>query len=914
MQKSLLDVAWVVVASGLVFIMQAGFAMLESGLTRGKNSINVAIKNLTDLGISVICFWAVGYALMFGASRYGLFGTTGLGFSPSKFWPMAFFLFQVMFCSTSATIVSGAVAERMRYISYILSTVIMSALIYPVFGHWAWGGALEGSASGWLAKLGFVDFAGSSVVHSVGGWVSLAVLLVIGPRSGRYDEAGRPRPINGNNIPMAVLGVMILWFGWIGFNGGSTLSMNEAVAGIVVRTTLAAAAGMVASLAVGWPLLKRPDINLVINGSLAGLVAITANCHCVNELESILIGASGGLITLGCGWLLDRLRVDDAVGAIPVHLASGVWGTLCVGFFGHADLLATGLSRAQQIGVQALGVGVCGAWSFGVALLATLALNKISPIRVSREQEMEGLNKAEHGVSTEIYELFSVLDSQSKTGDLSQRAPVEPFTEVGQIAGMYNAVLDTLGRTTIEKGDYLSILESVSEGLFLLEADGRLGPYYSRSLEGILRQGSLASRSFAEILKPHLEPRLWDSLGDFLEVCFDPAYAWDQVEKLNPLREVELSLDSGQGGFDQVSLAFKFKRIEKDGRVVRLFVTVQDKSKELELARRMERNAAEGKSEMELLYRILQVDPAMLGEFLVGARQDADYINATLREGEGDYRQRLAEVFRHSHSLKGDSDLLGLDFLTDKAELMEKSINQTLAKEEIGSEDFLALTLAFAEVKKALDRMAKLSANLGDFAKPGAKSLLRDSLMALAGRLAARHGKAVELTVEGDGLEAFESLDPRRKKLIRDALVQLVRNAVYHGLESPERRLQAGKDERGRVAVRVERRVEGGKPSLFILVADDGQGLDLEAIRRKAVARGLVGQESSRALKPAELAQFIFTPLFSTAASDTSSAGKGIGLSLVQQNVKRAGARLSLSSSLSRGCEFRINLGLDLAS
>ena len=270
-----IDILWLLICSGLVFIMQAGFMCLESGFTRSKNNINVAIKNLTDFGISVSLFWAFGFALMFGATYKGWIGHTGF-FLPTELEPFlaAFFFFQAMFCGTATTIVSGAVAERVRFPSYLIVACLLSGLIYPIYGHWAWNGAEAGNFAGWLGKLGFVDFAGSTVVHSVGGWVSLAVLLIVGPRSGRFPKNGPPQKIHGSNIPLSVLGAMLLWFGWFGFNGGSTLALNEQVASIIVNTVLGGVAGMMVALAAGWWRRHIPDVESLVNGALAGLVAI----------------------------------------------------------------------------------------------------------------------------------------------------------------------------------------------------------------------------------------------------------------------------------------------------------------------------------------------------------------------------------------------------------------------------------------------------------------------------------------------------------------------------------------------------------------------------------------------------------------------------------------------------------------
>ncbi len=315
--ETIIDVLWVAVSGALVFFMQPGFQMVESGLTREKNSINVAIKNLTDISISLFIYWLIGFSFMFGASHNGILGH-GLfvpgGISNIEFKFAAFLFFQAMFCSTSATIVSGAVAERMRYSSYIFETILISAVIYPVFGHWAWGGIQPGFVSdgqGWLYKIGFVDFAGSTVVHSVGGYVGLAGIIILGARKGRFPEKGKPREIQGCDIPMAVAGVFILWFGWLGFNGGSTLAFNDIVPQILVNTSIGAATGMLASLAVGWLFTKLPNVNFVINGTLAGLVAITANCHCVTPGAAAIIGAVGGIVMLIACKVLDLLKSEQ---------------------------------------------------------------------------------------------------------------------------------------------------------------------------------------------------------------------------------------------------------------------------------------------------------------------------------------------------------------------------------------------------------------------------------------------------------------------------------------------------------------------------------------------------------------------------------------------------------------------------
>jgi ammonium transporter len=444
------DILWLLVCSGLVFLMQPGFMCLESGLTRAKNSINVAVKNFVDFGISASLFWAFGYALMFGATYRGWFGTTGFFVTIDGNASLAaFFLFQTMFCGTATTIVSGAVAERMRFQAYLLVACLTSGLIYPLFGHWAWGLSVPGLRQGWLGKLGFADFAGSTVVHSIGGWIALATLLIIGSRDGRFPKDGPPQKIHGSNLQLSVLGTMLLWMGWLGFNGGSTLHLNEQVARIVVHTVLAGVAGMMTALVIGWRKNDVPEVELLLNGSLAGLVSITASCNTISTFGAIAIGGIGGAVMIAIKALLIRLRIDDAVDAVPVHLGGGIWGTVALAIFASPEELHTGLNFGSQLSVQLLGIVVCGVWAFGLSYVLLRLLDRVFPLRVSPEDELMGLNVSEHKAKTEIYDLFKVMDAQAQTQDLSVRVPVEPFTEVGQIANRYNQVMDALEEAVV---------------------------------------------------------------------------------------------------------------------------------------------------------------------------------------------------------------------------------------------------------------------------------------------------------------------------------------------------------------------------------------------------------------------------------------------------------------------------------
>ncbi len=478
-----IDLIWVLISSALVMLMQAGFCCLESGLARAKNSINVAIKNLFDFCISSLTFWLVGYALMFGASWHGVCGTSCFGLdagSDARTW--GFFFFQCVFCGTTTTIISGAVAERMRFSGYVLVSLLVSSLFYPLFGHWAWAGANLGQPAGWLGRSGFIDFAGSTVVHSVGGWISLAAVLVIGPRLGRFTP-GRP-PMHGHSLPLSTLGVFLLWFGWFGFNGGSTLAMNDQVPSILVNTNLAAASGGVSALLLSWGVLRRPDVGVVINGVLAGLVGITAGCHLMSPLAALAIGLTAGLLATFAGWILDRCRIDDVVGAVPVHGVCGVWGTLAVALLGDSQRFGTGLTRIEQFWVQLGGIGVCFVWSFGLGMACLWVLNRLWPLRVTPEEEHAGLNVSEHAEGAELLDLLTDMHRQQLAGDFTQHVAVEPHTEVGMIAAQYNQVLDRVNEeirrreAAVEalrtaEAKYRSIFDHAVEGIFQTTPEGR---------------------------------------------------------------------------------------------------------------------------------------------------------------------------------------------------------------------------------------------------------------------------------------------------------------------------------------------------------------------------------------------------------------------------------------------------------
>jgi len=393
-----LNTVWVLIAAFLVFFMQAGFAMVESGFTRAKNAGNIIMKNVMDLAVGSVVYWLFGFALMFGVSYVGLFGSTGFAVSDAfehlgldiPIW--AFLIFQTVFAATAATIVSGAMAERTKFVSYLIYSLVITAFIYPIVGHWIWGG-------GWLFERGMVDFAGSTVVHSVGGWAALIGAILIGPRIGKYSKDGKANAIPGHNITLGALGVFILWFGWFGFNPGSTLSgTTPDIALIAVNTNLAAACGAITAMAITWIRYKKPDVSLTLNGALAGLVAITAGCAAVSPLGAAIIGLLAGILVVLSVEFIDKvLRIDDPVGAISVHGVCGAFGTALVGFLAVDGGLFYG-GGASLLVTQLIGIVAVFAWTSITALILFGAIKYTLGLRVSEAEENLGLDIGEHGM------------------------------------------------------------------------------------------------------------------------------------------------------------------------------------------------------------------------------------------------------------------------------------------------------------------------------------------------------------------------------------------------------------------------------------------------------------------------------------------------------------------------------------
>jgi len=445
----MIDTLWVILAAVLVFFMNLGFAAVESGMCRSKNAVNILSKNFIVFAVSSLGFMLLGWGLMFGGDNplvgtqhLFILGDSNLDFYSNTltanvpFWGK--FFFQLVFCGTAATIVSGAVAERVKYTSFIVFSFVLTLIIYPIVGHWVWGG-------GWLADLGFLDFAGDTVVHSVGGWAALAGAMILGPRHGKYDKNGKPNAIPGHSMALAVIGLFVLWLGWFGFNPGSTMSLQNPndVVHIFVTTNTAAIAAVLTATAASWIFIGKPDLGMTINGCLAGLVGITGSCAYVSVTSSLIIGAIAGIIVVFAVLFFDRIKIDDPVGATSVHLICGIFGTLCIGLFAQEGV--TSLSTVNGLffggglsllGVELLGIITVGIFVFATSTLVWYLLKKTIGIRVSLEEEILGLDIGEHGNTA--YPDFSIVSPILETGSEKEdkAASIRPMVSTHPSSGM----------------------------------------------------------------------------------------------------------------------------------------------------------------------------------------------------------------------------------------------------------------------------------------------------------------------------------------------------------------------------------------------------------------------------------------------------------------------------------------------
>lgn len=856
-----LDSLWVVVSASLVFVMQAGFLCVEAGSTRRKNSINVAIKNIADVGLSIIMFWAFGYGLMFGSSVHGWWG--GSQFLPEfsqDSWLIIVFLFQAMFCSTAVTIVSGAVAERMAIRGYLLLALLISGLVYPVFGHWVWSGLAQPGTTGWLEQRGFVDFAGSTVVHSLGGWVALAAVVVIGPRLGRFSRKNFAQQTPSADLPLAFLGALLLWFGWFGFNGGSTFAFNEQVPRILVNTLLAGAAGLTTPLV--WTLViqnRQLPFKAVMNGSLAGLVAITANCHAVSPANALIIGAVGGMVMMGLEFLLEQCHIDDVIGAIPVHLGPGIWGTLAVALFADLDKLGTGLGRWEQLTVQVSGILACGLWAFPVTLGALLVLNHYFSLRVSRKNEYLGLNVSEHGARNEFQELFVTMQTHAKTGNLERRVKVDTLTEIGQISRWYNHVVAALELSTAK---IQAIITTAADGILTVDANTLIIQSTNPAVEKIFGCGwlTVVGRPLSNLIRTDFAQSEEQALP-LLQTFVNQGAKTGQFYEAMGLHQV--------GRHFPVEIAVRESRLRSEEFLTIMVRNISDrKNAEASLiASELEarQTAEQLKRAIDELKRtqtqLLQSEKmAGLGQLVAGIAHEINnpvgFIYGNL-EHAMEYVEDLLLVITHyqAEALQ----------LSSRAQADIDNVDVAYVRE-----DFPKL---ISSMQTGTDRIRDIVQSLRNFARHDESELkavdlhegIDNTLLLLTHRLNTQANRpAIDVEKRYGNLPIFECY----AGAINQVFVNLLNNAIDALREHPA----------GQIIVKTEMQPNW----VVVTITDNGQGI------------------------PKALQQQIFDPFFTTKPVGT---GTGMGLAISHQIVvDKHGGKLECHSVMNQGTTFKVML------
>lgn len=850
---------------------------LESGLTRSKNSINVAVKNFADFGISVLLFWLVGYHWMFGAQPQELLSDP---IAVTKL--TAFFLFEMMFCSTATTIVSGAVAERMKFNTYLIVAALTSGLIYPLFGRWVWNGLGRGEMTGWLAQLGFVDFAGSTVVHSVGGWVGLAALVVIGPRIGRFSASPLKPRIQGSNLQLSVLGTILLWLGWLGFNGGSTLALNPQVADIIVNTVLAGASGMLTAGIISWQRHQVPEVEALINGSLAGLVAITASCHAVTPNIAIVIGIIGAGVMMLVSYGLKQCRIDDAVDAVAVHTGAGIWGTLSVAVFGQLEVLGTGLSRPSQFLIQLLGIIVAMTWSFGVTFILLQIINRFFPLRVSPETEHQGLNTSEHNAKTELYDLIEVMQQQAETQDLSLRVPENVWTEVGQVGLQYNQVMDVLEDTMSFTE---AILQSVTDAIITFAKPSWEILSLNPSAEKIFgySKAELIGRSILQLFEWHTPYQVEQ------ELLLKEWIKSERIEILGCQKDqerllLEVTITEGKFG-EQSFYTGMFRDISKQKKASDILKKEQD---QLQNIRQLQAKNSKLKTALKELKQtqnqLIQAEKmSSLGQLVAGVAHEINnpvsfvYGNLIHAQNYAKDLLRILELYQQQFPepgalIQSETEIVDLDFI---------------------KEDFPKLV---ESMQVGADRIREIVRSLKTFSRHDEAELktidihqsIESTLMILSNRIKA-NGQYL-------GIEIVKRYNnPLKIECYGGQLSQVFMNILCNGIDALQEAMEKGYFTQNNNGNSLK------KPKIWITTSLDQSQQNLQ-IKMADNGPGISSEDAAK----------LFDPFFTT---KPIGKGTGLGLSISYQIiVERHKGKIWCNSQPNSGAEFMIEIPVKQAT
>ena len=842
-----MDMVWTLIASFLIFLMQAGFTLVEVGFTRAKNAGNVVMKNMIDFALGSIGFFFIGYGLMFGVSALGLFGTSDFFLSHITLagkvdnWKFANLMFQVVFAATAATIVSGAMSERAKFIGYLFYSVLISTLIYPVVGHWIWGG-------GWLARKGMIDFSGSTVVHSVGGWVSLAGVLVLGPRLGRHNRDGSVNIIPGHNIPLVALGVFILWFGWFGFNTGNTLSAtNPSIALIAINTILAGASGALCTMALTWILRGKPDVGLTLNGVLSGLVSCTGGVAIISPFSAVAIGSLAAFILYFSLKAFERWRIDDPVGAISVHGVNGIWGTLAVGLFAQEQYVQNSLGYTVNglifgggvdlLAVQALAVVSVFLWAFPISFGFFKLLDATLGLRVSPEQEARGLDFGEHSMTSyPVFDEFQrkqeeIIEELERVRELSLLHDISQSMYTLNLEEILELILQGVARGIGFDRVRLYLLDEEKKQLVCKVAVGverekinSLSLPYDRE-DNIISRAILERRPFI-VEDASRDPRVNRGLINFLDVKSFAAV---------PL----LSREKVLGGIAADNLVSQRSITEKKLQSLMIFA-----------------NQAALALENALMYEELRAFSSQLGERVKRATLELEETQRQLFQSE-----KLAALGKLSAGIAHEirNPLTSIKILIH-------SLVDEMATPASREKDLAVIETEIEQVNKIIKQFL-------DFARPRPPSLepidvrkvLEETLALIVYEM-----EAQEVSLER---EYAPGLPP--VPMDREQMKQVFLNLLLNAIQAME---QGGKL---KVATALKHPVPGTNRGSFAKISfqDTGKGI------------------------PEDVKGKVFEPFYST-----KEGGIGLGLSIAQRIVEEHGGEIGLESSPGKGTVFYLTI------
>ena len=842
-----MDMVWTLIASFLIFLMQAGFTLVEVGFTRAKNAGNVVMKNMIDFALGSIGFFFIGYGLMFGVSALGLFGTSDFFLSHITLagkvdnWKFANLMFQVVFAATAATIVSGAMSERAKFIGYLFYSVLISTLIYPVVGHWIWGG-------GWLARKGMIDFSGSTVVHSVGGWVSLAGVLVLGPRLGRHNRDGSVNIIPGHNIPLVALGVFILWFGWFGFNTGNTLSAtNPSIALIAINTILAGASGALCTMALTWILRGKPDVGLTLNGVLSGLVSCTGGVAIISPFSAVAIGSLAAFILYFSLKAFERWRIDDPVGAISVHGVNGIWGTLAVGLFAQEQYVQNSLGYTANglifgggvdlLAVQALAVVSVFLWAFPISFGFFKLLDATLGLRVSPEQEARGLDFGEHSMTSyPVFDEFQrkqeeIIEELERVRELSLLHDISQSMYTLNLEEILELILQGVARGIGFDRVRLYLLDEEKKQLVCKVAVGverekinSLSLPYDRE-DNIISRAILERRPFI-VEDASRDPRVNRGLINFLDVKSFAAV---------PL----LSREKVLGGIAADNLVSQRSITEKKLQSLMIFA-----------------NQAALALENALMYEELRAFSSQLGERVKRATLELEETQRQLFQSE-----KLAALGKLSAGIAHEirNPLTSIKILIH-------SLVDEMATPASREKDLAVIETEIEQVNKIIKQFL-------DFARPRPPSLepidvrkvLEETLALIVYEM-----EAQEVSLER---EYAPGLPP--VPMDREQMKQVFLNLLLNAIQAME---QGGKL---KVATALKHPVPGTNRGSFAKISfqDTGKGI------------------------PEDVKGKVFEPFYST-----KEGGIGLGLSIAQRIVEEHGGEIGLESSPGKGTVFYLTI------